>query len=59
MWASRSDQQPAKMFQFYAEDSDRFTGDRGLDLVRELNPELKSFDDWLAEHKNQLKATIN
>ncbi|WP_158294083.1 hypothetical protein [Kribbella sp. VKM Ac-2568] len=47
------------MFQFYAEDSDRFTGDRGLDLVRELNPELKSFDDWLAEHKNQLKATIN
>ncbi|TCM45308.1 NmrA/HSCARG family protein [Kribbella sp. VKM Ac-2568] len=49
----------ANMFQFYAEDSDRFTGDRDLELARELNPELKSFDDWLADHKNQLKAAIN
>jgi hypothetical protein len=38
------------MFQFYAEYSDRFTGDRDLDLVRELNPELQSFNDWLNLH---------
>lgn len=49
----------ANMFQFYAEDSARFTGDRDLAVVRELNPELKSFDDWLAEHKNELKAAIS
>jgi uncharacterized protein YbjT (DUF2867 family) len=49
----------ANMFQFYAEDSERFTGDRDLAVVRELNPELKSFDDWLGEHKDELKAALN
>ncbi|GAA1615405.1 NmrA/HSCARG family protein [Kribbella sancticallisti] len=49
----------ANMFQYYAEDSARFTGDRDLNLVRALNPELKSFDDWVAEHENELKATVN
>jgi len=49
----------ANMFQFYAEDSERFTGDRDLDLVRELNPELQSFTDWLADHKNELEAATN
>ncbi|WP_112246874.1 NmrA/HSCARG family protein [Kribbella monticola] len=49
----------ANMFQFYAEDSARFTGDRDLKLVRELNPELQSFKTWLAEHKDEVKATIN
>ena len=44
----------ANMFQFYAEDSDRFTGDRDLDLVRELNPDLQSFKTWLAQHKHEI-----
>ena len=39
------------MFQFYAENSERFTGDRDLGLVRELNPQLQSFRDWLTLHK--------
>jgi uncharacterized protein YbjT (DUF2867 family) len=44
----------ANMFQFYAEDSERFTGDRDLDLVRSLNPELETFADWLAKHKSEI-----
>ncbi|HVQ52215.1 MAG TPA: NmrA/HSCARG family protein, partial [Mycobacterium sp.] len=43
----------ANMFQFYAEDSKRFTGDRSLAAVRALNPQLQSFRDWLALHKNE------
>lgn len=26
-------------------------GDRDLNLVRELDPQLQTFRDWLAEHK--------
>jgi uncharacterized protein YbjT (DUF2867 family) len=44
----------ANMFQFYAEDSKRFTGDRNLAAVRNLNPELQSFRDWLARHKAEI-----
>jgi uncharacterized protein YbjT (DUF2867 family) len=44
----------ANMFQFYAEDSERFTGDRNLAAVRTLNPELQSFRDWLARHKAEI-----
>ncbi|MGE2715710.1 NmrA/HSCARG family protein [Mycolicibacterium litorale] len=36
------------MFQYYAENSAQFTADRDLDRVRELNPRLQSFRDWLA-----------
>ncbi|SEH92997.1 Uncharacterized conserved protein YbjT, contains NAD(P)-binding and DUF2867 domains [Mycolicibacterium rutilum] len=39
------------MFQYYAEDSERFVGVRDLDVVRSLNPELQSFRDWLAQQK--------
>jgi uncharacterized protein YbjT (DUF2867 family) len=42
------------MFQYYAEDSARFTGARDLTLVRQLNPELQSFRDWLAVHKDEI-----
>ena len=44
----------ANMFQFYAENSEQFTGDRDLALVRQLNPELQSFRDWLAKHKTEI-----
>lgn len=41
----------ANMFQYYAENSARFTADRDLARVRQLNPELLSFRDWLAAHQ--------
>lgn len=40
------------MFQYYAEFDDEFTGRRDLDAVRELNPRLKTFKEWLATHKD-------
>ncbi|MFG3341924.1 NmrA/HSCARG family protein [Glycomyces sp. NPDC048151] len=40
------------MFQYYAEFDDEFTGRRDLAAVRELNPDLKTFKAWLAEHKD-------
>jgi hypothetical protein len=42
------------MFQYYAEDSARFTAARDLRFVRQLNPELQSFGDWLAVHKSEI-----
>ncbi|HET6741026.1 MAG TPA: hypothetical protein VFH76_18915 [Kribbella sp.] len=47
------------MFQFYAENHNEFTGNRNLDKVRELNPDLQSFPTWLNNHRDQLKATQN
>ncbi len=44
----------SNMFQFYAEDSARFTAARDLRFVRQLNPELQSFGDWLAVHKSEI-----
>jgi uncharacterized protein YbjT (DUF2867 family) len=44
----------ANMFQYYAENAERFTGARDLALVRELNPTLQSFRDWLAVHKSEI-----
>jgi len=49
----------ANMFQFYAEDSARFTGDRDLNLVRELNPTLQSFETWLKLHTDEVKSIVN
>jgi uncharacterized protein YbjT (DUF2867 family) len=39
------------MFQFYAQ-VPQFAAARDLDFVRGLNPELRSFEQWLAEHQN-------
>lgn len=39
------------MFQYYAENSAQFTAARDLDRVRELNPRLQSFRDWLANRQ--------
>lgn len=46
------------MFQYYAENSARFVGDRDLDAVRELNPELLSFRDWLSEQAAGIAARL-
>ncbi|MDA2810512.1 NmrA/HSCARG family protein [Nocardiopsis sp. RSe5-2] len=43
------------MFQFYGDFDREFTGARDLDGLRELNPELKSFDDWLAANAAAFK----
>jgi uncharacterized protein YbjT (DUF2867 family) len=44
----------ANTFQFYSDASEYFTGARKLDVVRDLNPALRSLDDWLNEHKNEI-----
>jgi uncharacterized protein YbjT (DUF2867 family) len=40
------------MFQYYAEFDKEFTGRRDLDRVRELNPRLQTFREWLSAHKD-------
>ncbi|GHG67832.1 NmrA/HSCARG family protein [Streptomyces griseocarneus] len=40
----------ANMFQYYAENEKEFVGARDLGRARELNPELQSFEAWLAAH---------
>ncbi|MFE9356242.1 NmrA/HSCARG family protein [Streptomyces olivaceoviridis] len=47
----------ANMFQYYGDFDQEFTGARDLNRLRELNPELKSFDSWLAE--NASKFSVN
>jgi uncharacterized protein YbjT (DUF2867 family) len=44
----------ANMYQFYADASEYFVGNRDLDLARELNPRLKPLEEWLTEHKNEI-----
>ncbi|GAA1700672.1 NmrA/HSCARG family protein [Kribbella yunnanensis] len=48
----------SNMFQFYAENHEEFTGNRNLDDVRKLHPELQSFDTWLDLHKGELRAAV-
>jgi hypothetical protein len=45
------------MFQYYAENSSRFVGDRDLALVRRLNPALQSFRDWLTVHGKEIQVS--
>ena len=42
------------MFQFNAEFSEQYCAARDLDLARELNPDLQSFDQWLAENSAKI-----
>ncbi len=42
------------MFQYYTENSAAFVGARDLASVRELNPELQSFRDWLSSHAGEI-----
>lgn len=42
------------MFQYYAEAAKDFTGARDLDFVRQLHPDLLTFRQWLAAHKDAL-----
>jgi hypothetical protein len=42
------------MFQFKRDFNEYFCGARNLAFTRTLNPELKTFEQWLAEHKDQI-----
>jgi uncharacterized protein YbjT (DUF2867 family) len=42
------------MFQFYAEFADYFTGSRNIEVARQLNPQLQTFDQWLAENARRI-----
>lgn len=44
------------MFQYYAEAADAFTGDRDLDVIRSLYPDLQTFRIWLAANRDALGA---
>ncbi|OBJ50892.1 NmrA/HSCARG family protein [Mycobacterium sp. 1423905.2] len=43
------------MFQYYAENSAAFVGERDLAKVRDLNPQLQSFRDWLSLHSREIQ----
>ena len=42
------------MFQFKRDFNADFVGARDLSLARELNPELKDFDTWLAANADRI-----
>ena len=42
------------MYQFKRDFNDIYVGERDLDLVRKLNPELTTFREWLDEHAEQI-----
>jgi uncharacterized protein YbjT (DUF2867 family) len=42
------------MFQFKRDFNDYFVGARSLELSRSLNPELQTFEEWLAVHKGEI-----
>ncbi|WP_432747121.1 NmrA/HSCARG family protein [Streptomyces sp. JH002] len=46
----------ANMFQYYGDFDQEFTGARDLNLLRGINPALKSFDDWLAENAANIQV---
>ncbi|GJL70061.1 MAG: nucleotide-diphosphate-sugar epimerase [Nitrospirales bacterium] len=44
----------ANMFQFKQEFESQFCGARDPDLSRRLNPDLQTFDQWLAQNKHRI-----
>ena len=42
------------MFQFKRDFNDYFVGARNLEFSRSLNPELQTFEEWLAVHKGEI-----
>jgi uncharacterized protein YbjT (DUF2867 family) len=42
------------MFQFKRDFNEYFCGARNLEFARSLNPELQTFGEWLAVHKDQI-----
>ena len=44
----------SNMFQFKRDFQDAFCSARSVELSRQLNPSLQTFDQWLANHKTQI-----
>ena len=42
------------MFQFKRDFEEYFCGARSVDLSRQLNPSLQSFEDWLTANKDRI-----
>ena len=42
------------MFQFKRDFNEYFCGARSVEFSRSLNPELQTFDAWLARHKHEI-----
>jgi uncharacterized protein YbjT (DUF2867 family) len=42
------------MFQFKRDFEAEYCGNRSIELARELNPELQSFDVWLERHRHEI-----
>ena len=42
------------MFQFKRDFNDYFVGARDLAFTRSLNPELQTFEEWLAKHEKEI-----
>ena len=42
------------MFQFKRDFNDYFVGVRDIESARKLNPEMQTFDKWLARHKDEI-----
>ena len=42
------------MFQFKHDFEDQFRGARSLHVSRQLNPDLKTFSDWVTENKDRI-----
>jgi len=42
------------MFQFKRDFNDYFCGARNLEFSRSLNPQMQTFDQWLAKHKEEI-----
>jgi uncharacterized protein YbjT (DUF2867 family) len=47
----------ANMFWYYQTFEEEFCAARPLDAVRALNPQLQSFEAWLARHASEIAAT--
>ncbi|MFD3406580.1 NmrA/HSCARG family protein [Kribbella sp. NPDC058693] len=45
------------MFEYYARNHEQYTGERSPDAIRRINPDLQSFDDWLAAHPGQVTVS--
>ena len=47
------------MFQVYRDFEREVLGARSADAARSLNPDLQTFDQWLAKNKDSVKAAMN
>ncbi|EEP72294.1 NmrA family protein [Micromonospora sp. ATCC 39149] len=46
------------MFQFFTDATEAFVGNRDLSLIRTINPRLQTLEDWLIEHREELKSAL-